>query len=506
MYFFSKRLAFFSVVFFALLFPLAPDYSYALDAQPARDIASSSPRPALDPFFDDLEQRTFQFFWDTANPENGLVPDKAPANSASSIAAVGFGLTAYPIGVERGYITRDQARQRVLTTLRFFRYAPQGEQAEGITGYHGFFYHFLDMKTGQRTDRSELSTIDTALLLGGMLFCQSYFDGDDLQETEIRTLVDTIYRRVDWRWAATRPPAIALGWSPEQGFIPYDWVGYNEGMLIYLLALASPTHGLELDSWTAWTGTYDLNWGISYGQEFLNFPPLFGHQYSHVWIDFRDIQDAYMRGRGIDYFENSRRATIAQRNYAIDNPQMFKGYGKNVWGLTASDGPVDTFKVVLLRLRHFLGYSARGVGGIHIPDDGTIAPTAALASLPFAPEIVIPAAHEMFKRYGAQIYSKYGFIDAFNPSFDFDYTTMQLRSGKVVRGIGWVDSDYLGIDQGPILAMIENYRSEFVWRIMRKNAYLRRGLEHAGFSGGWLGPAAAIKQSNADANTTEKAN
>src|SRR5437867_1556800 len=198
-------------------------------------------RPALDPFLIELQERTFRFFWDTGNPKNGLIPDRYPTPSFSSIAAVGFGLTTYPIGVERGYVTREAARQRVLATLRFFRDAPQGPSARGVSGYKGFFYHYLDMKTGERFEDSELSTVDTAILLAGVLFCQSYFSGPEHEEVEIRALVDVIYRRVDWRWAQPKPPAISLGWAPEDGFLKYDWRGYNEAMPVYLLALASPT-------------------------------------------------------------------------------------------------------------------------------------------------------------------------------------------------------------------------------------------------------------------------
>jgi hypothetical protein len=429
---------------------------------------------------DDLEERTFRYFWETANPENGLIPDRYPSPSFSSIAAVGFGLTAYGIGVERGYVSREAARERVLTTLRFLRSAPQGPEPDGVSGHHGFFYHFLDMKSGHRFEQVELSTIDTTLLLGGVLFTQSYFDGADPQEAEIRKLADEIYRRVDWRWAQAHPPAIAYGWSPEAGFIPYDWKGYNEAMLLVLLALGSPTFPVESSAWQEWTSGYEEHWGTFFGQEYLGFAPLFGHQYSHVWVDFRGIQDGYMRDRGIDYFENSRRATYAQRAYAMANPEGWKGYGQDIWGLTACDGPADRELDYQGKRRVFRSYAARGPG---FNDDGTLAPTAAAASIPFAPEIAIPAVMELRRRYGEHIYSTYGFLDSFNPSFDYD---VPLQDGRVVPGFGWVADDFLGIDQGPIIAMIENHRSQLVWRVMRKNPYLRAGLERAGFQGGWL--------------------
>jgi hypothetical protein len=446
--------------------------------------SARSTSPVVDPFLIDLEERTFHFFWDTANPKNGLVPDRFPTPSYSSVAAVGFALTAYPAGVERGYVTRKQARKRVLATLRFFRTAPQGHGVKGMTGYKGFFYHFLDMKTGQRFEDSELSTVDTAIFLAGALFCQSYFDGTDAEEVEIRRLADEIYRRVDWRWAQPRAPAINLGWSPEDGFLEYDWRGYNEAMMVYLLALGSPTHAVGPEAWSEWTSTYDTtSWRTLFGQEFLNFAPLFGHQYTHVWIDFRKLQDAYMRRRGLDYFENTRRAVYAQQAYAIANPRGCTAYSATIWGLTASDGPGDMKLGHGESARMFRMYAARGAGDVGAYDDCTLAPTAVVGSLPFAPELAIPAVLDMHRRFGTYIYSKYGFLDAFNPSFDFN---VPVQSGRSIPGFGWVDGDYLGIDQGAIFAMIENYRSGMIWDVMRKNPYVRRGLTRAGFDGGWL--------------------
>lgn len=446
-------------------------------------VAEAHAGHALPPLFADIERRSFGYFWELGNPKNGLVPDRWPAKSFSSIAAVGFGLTAYGVGVERGWIRRDQAIERTLVTLRFFANAPQGTAAEGMTGYKGFFYHFITMDGGVRDARCELSTVDTTLLLGGILFSQSYFDRDTAQEREIRTLADGIYRRIEWDWAQARAPRIAMGWTPERGMLAYDWSGYNEAMLVYILALGSPTHPLGKDAYVAWTSTYDRTWGTFHGQTHLSFAPLFGHQYSQVWLDLRGLQDDYMGARRLDYFENSRRAVYSQRAYAIANPSRWSGYGENVWGLTASDGPIDATFQYREKARLFRTYSARGAGINYSFDDGTIAPTAAVASLPFAPEIVIPAVSEMHRRYGKNIYRKYGFIDAFNPSFNY---AVALKQGKVVASQGWVDDDYIGIDQGPILLMIENYRSDFIWKVMRRNPYIRRGLQRAGFSGGWL--------------------
>ncbi|PPT98476.1 glucoamylase family protein [Xanthomonas arboricola] len=443
-------------------------------------------KPTLPPLFSDIERRTFQFFWDTTNELNGLSPDRFPSRPFASIASVGFALTAYPIGIENGWVSRNQAIDRTLTTLKFFRDAPMGPQRTGRAGYKGFYYHFLDMQQGNRYDSwVELSSVDTALLMMGVLFTQSYYDGDDPREKEIRQIADALYKRVDWRWLQQRAPLISMGWFPESGFIDHDWMGYNEAMMLYILALGSPTHGVDVDAWTSWTRTYNNDWGVYQGQEYLSFGPLFGHQYSHVWIDFRDIQDQYMRERGIDYFLNSRRATLAQRDYAIDNPMKWKDYGENVWGLTAGDGPQNTSQEYRGEQRQFRHYSSRGAGLRENFDDGTIVPSAAISSIVFAPEVVIPATEEMHKRYGDFLYSSYGFLDSFNPSFNYD---IPLKTGRMVPDRGWVASDYIAIDQGPILAMIANYQNEFVWTVMKKNPYIRAGLERAGFTGGWLTP------------------
>jgi hypothetical protein len=450
--------------------------------------ASRSPPPrALPPLFDDIERRTFDFFWDTTRSDNGLAPDRYPSQPFSSIAAIGFALTAYPIGVENGWIRRDQSVERTLTTLRFLRDAPIGDAPRGMAGHRGFYYHFLDMHSGHRHDAwVELSSVDTGLLMMGVLFAQSYYDSDDVREGEIREIADRLYRNVEWDWMQPRAPLISMGWFPEKGFIEHDWRGYNEAMLVYVLALGSPTHPVQPDAWGAWTASYDKTWGVFQDQEHLSFAPLFGHQYSHAWIDFRDIRDEAMRARGIDYFENSRRATLSQRDYAIANPMGWKDYSASIWGLTASDGPEGTTRVFRGQPREFRAYSARGAGLGHSFDDGTIAPTAALASLPFAPEIVIPAAQAMHDRYGEDLYRRYGYADAFNPSFDYD---VELTTGRVVAGKGWFAADYLGIDQGPILLMIANYRDDFVWNVMKRNPYIRAGLKRAGFAGGWLDKA-----------------
>lgn len=449
----------------------------------ARRARASEPLSA-DLLLEDLEKRSFRFFWDTTDPRTGLAVDRWPTKSFSSIAAVGFALTACTIGVARGWISRAQAVERVLVTLRFFHDAPQGPQPTGKAGHRGFFYHFLDMRSGTRFEKCELSTIDTALLLAGMLACQSFFTGSNADETRLRALVDEIYGRVDWRWAARRRGLVSKGWFPESGFIREDWNGYDEASFLYLIALGSPQRPLDAACWEAWCSSYEQMWGGQrWGQPHLQFAPLFGHQFTQCWYDLRGLPDRWTAAKGIDYFENSRRATYAQRAYAIANPEGWAGYGPNVWGVTACDGPLDVRLPFGGRTRKFISYGGRGMGGAQHHDDGTIAPYAAGSSLPFAPEIVKPALLEMHRRWGAEIYGPYGFY-AFNPSFHF--TNVKLRHGRIAPTVGWVDTDYLGIEVGPLLAMLANHRDEFLWKTMRNNAAVRRGLEQAGFQGGWL--------------------
>jgi hypothetical protein len=445
---------------------------------PARQRAVQS---SDEPLLDDVERRSFHYFWDLADPNTFLVPDRAPTPSFSSIAAVGFGLTAYGIGAERGYVTREQAAQRTLSTLQSLLAMKQGDTPRGVSGYKGFFYHFLDMKTAERFETVELSTVDTSLLIAGALFSQSYFDRDNPTEAAIRSAAEQLYARVDWPWEQVRPNLISMGWTPEEGFHTYDWRGYNEAMIVIVLALGSPAHPVDPAAWAEYHKTD--RWGTFYGQDHVTFAPLFGHQYSEIWIDFRGIQDAQMRAHGMDYFENSRRATVAQHAYAVENPGQCRDYGENIWGLSACDGPMDATVTIDGRARTFHSYTARGATADDVRDDGTIAPTAAASSIAFAPEIAIPAIREMSRRYGSNLYSTYGFLDAFNPTLR---TADQLKHGRVDPAMGWFDVDYLGIDEGPIVAMIENYRSGLVWKTMRKNAHIVEGLKRAGFTGGWL--------------------
>ena len=428
-----------------------------------------------DPFLDTLQHRTIKWFLDVMPPTNGLTPDRWPSTSHCSIAAVGFALTVYPIAAERGVISRKESARRVLLTLRFLLNAPQGPQRDGIAGYRGLFYHFLALKDGTRAWNCELSTIDTGLLMAGVLFCQSYYPGNSRTEKGIRQTADSLYRRVDWTWSTTGRPGIMLGWTPEKESEGESWHGYNEAMILYILALGSPTHTVAPEVWDSWTSTYV--WATYYGQEFISFGPLFGHQFSHCWIDFRGIRDRYMRTKGIDYFENSRRATYSQRSYGAENPLGYKGYSEDVWGITPCDGPGDTTFLVDGKKRTFIGYAGRGVSFDWALDDGTIAPTGAGSSVAFAPEVSISCLKAIRMIHGRRIFRKYGFIDAFNPTFVTNATGPE----------GWYDRDYLGIDQGPIVLMIENLRNGFVWKVMRKNPYIRQGLTRAGFTGGWLG-------------------
>ena len=441
--------------------------------------------PALPPLFADIERRTFRYFRDTTNPANGLAPDRWPSAPFASIAATGFALTAWPIGATRGWITRAEARTRTLATLRFFWQAPQGEAARGMTGHRGFFYHFLDLTTGERFRDTELSSVDTALLLGGILFAGLWFDGDHPDEAAIRDLASRIYARVEWDWMQPRAPLIGMGWHPESGFIAHDWIGYDEAMIVYLLALGAPRHPVAADAWAAWTAGYAKNWRGEGDTRHLAFAAQFAHQYSHLWIDFRGIRDDAMRQAGFDYVENSRRATHAQRAYAVANPMGWKGYSADIWGLSACDGPTFSRQPYRGIERDYRGYSARGPRDFPDGfDDGTLAPTAVVASLPFAPDIVVPATEALHRRFGALIYNRYGFLDSFNPGFTASGAT--LDGGRLVPGGGWVATDMLGIDQGPILGMIANARDQLVWQTMRKQPAIRLGLERAGFAGGWL--------------------
>ena len=398
---------------------------------------------------DSVQHASFLYFWSEANPANGLIKDRSTTASPASIAAVGFGLSSIAVGIDHGWVTREAGRDRVLTTLQTLWTGPQGSGANGFIGYKGLYYHFLDMSTAVRTWNCELSTIDTALLFAGILDAKQYFTGSDTTETRIRALADSIYYRADWEFARNGASGIYMGWKPGTGYATFGlWQGYNEAMILYLLALGSPTHPVPASTWNYWMSGYQ--WTTQYGQTYVIFAPLFGHQYTHCWVDFRQRQDAFGRFRNITYFENSRRATLAQRAYAIANPGSWVGYSDSLWGLTASDIKG--------------GYNARGAPPA-MNDDGTITPTAPIGSIAFAPDEVIPVLRNMVLNYPL-LWGPYGLRDAFNLS----------------TAPAWYDTDYLGIDQGPIVMMIENYLSGAVWNRFMLNPDIQTGLSRGGFT------------------------
>lgn len=415
-----------------------------------------------------LQKAAFEYFPKSTNPENGLVADRSGNGSPSSIAVVGLALSSYPVGVERGWIGRDEAVLCTLRALRFFWHSDQTGGPES-TGFRGFYFHFLDMQTGLRVWQCEVSIIDTALLMAGVLASATYFARNTAPETELRELADALYRRVDWRWAQTDEATVVLGWKPDHGFLSYGWEGYSEALILYILGLGSPTHPLTSQSFLAWTRTYQ--WENLYGQEFLYAGPLFIHQLSHAWIDFRGIQDRFMQEKKCDYFENSRRAAFVQREYALRNPLNFRGYGGDCWGLSACDGPSIPAVVIAGRRQPFYAYAARGAP--YGPDDGTIAGSAALISLVFAPDIALPVVRALFARSGSEIGATI-LAGGFN------------ATAGAPGGQDWIAPGRVGIDQGLIVLTVENFRSGLLWRLSRDNAYFRTGLRRAGFKGGWL--------------------
>jgi hypothetical protein len=436
-------------------------------------VAIGSRRPSELPIPDDdlldrLERAAFGYFLDEINPANGLVADTSREGSPASIAVVGFALSSYAVGVERGWLTREDAAARTLATLRFFEGSAQGS-APDATGHKGFYYHFLDLESGKRASQCEVSPIDTALLLAGVLTAGAYFTTDAHSEVEIRALSNELYGKVDWEWARNGKPTVSQGWKPESGFLHYGWQGYNEAAILYVLGLASPTHPLPASSYAAWTATYQ--WECIYGHDLLYAGPLFIHQFSHAWIDFRNIQDQFMREKGTDYFENSRRAVDVQREYAQRNPNEYELYGADGWGLSAGDGPGSATARAPGRERRFFDYVARGVP--YGPDDGTIAPAASLASLPFAPALALSAVRQLFAWY-PELTDTWRLPSGFN------------RAAKGADARGWISSGYYGLDQGISVLMIENHRSGLIWRLLRGSPPIRAGLKRAGFSGGWL--------------------
>ena len=401
-----------------------------------------------------------------------MIADKTAPGFPASIAVTGMAITAYIVGVEKKLISRKNAIERILKILRFFYDSQQGKQGNA-TGYKGFYYHFLKMNNGEREWNCELSTIDTSLFIAGTLCAASYFKKKNREETEIRDLADELYCRIDWQWALNNGDTLCHGWKPRSGFLPYRWdENYSEAIIMYVLALGSPTFPIKLAGYKKWTSTFNKTkvYNISY----LYAGPLFIHQFSHMWIDFRGIHDAFNKKAGFDYFENSRRATYIHRQYAIENKLQFKHYGKHCWGLTASDGPGKKIVKIDGKQRVFYDYIARGAP--YGPDDGTVSPWAVVASVPFAPEIVIETIRHAIEKLNLKPRKLYGFDASFNPTFP----------EKIANLHGWVSPWRFGLNQGPIVIMIENYNTELIWNIMKQCPYLIEGLKIAGFSDGWL--------------------
>ncbi len=429
---------------------------------------AESPAQSDGELLDRFQCAAFGYFLEQFNPENGLVADTSRVGSPASIAVVGFALSCYAVGVERGWMKRADAVARTLVILRFFWDCSQDGQADA-TGYKGFYYHFLDMKTGKRVWQSEVSLIDTTLLLAGVLTASVYFSEDTPTENEIRERADAIYRRVDWQWARGGGVTARQGWKPESGFLHYGWEGYSEAILLYALGLASPTHPLSDASFAAWTQTYQ--WENIYDRDLLYAGPLFIHLYSHAWIDFAGLRDPFMREKNSDYFENTRQAVRVQREYARRNPHGYLGYDENGWGLTANDGPGSRTLRIDGRKRRFFSYAARGAP--YGPDDGTLAPWAPLATLPFAPESALSALRQLCARH-PRVVEGSRLPSGFNPTL------------REAGPDGWVSEGYFGLDQGIVVLMVENHRSDLIWRLMQRCPHLGHGLRRAGFRGGWL--------------------
>jgi hypothetical protein len=395
------------------------------------------PRTSLtendDYFLEDLEKSNFLYFWEQCNPNTGLIKDRSNVRASDkhelgSIAATGFGLTALCIGENRGYVSTSESSARVLTTLRFLW--------KRLHQHRGFFYHWASVNTGERLWQSEVSSVDSAILLCGILTCKAHF-----QNPEISQLASDIFNRVDWNWLSEDTPILPHGWTPETGFLPYRWDNYSEMMMIYLLGLGSPTHPLPANTWDAWKRTtFDYD-GIQY---IGSFAPLFIHQYSQAWFDFRGKRDRYA-----DYFQNSILATDVHRRFCLSLSTKFPNYSEDLWGITASDSET--------------GYQVWGGPPSTGPIDGTVVPCASAGSLPFLPQAAMRVLRTIRTRYGTGTWCRYGFVDAFNP----------LKN--------WYDSDVIGIDAGITMVMVENARTGFVWDTFMKNAEAQRGMERAGF-------------------------
>jgi len=412
---------------------------------PAHRAASSYMlSPDDDAFLEDLSRRSFMFFWEQADPTTGIVRDRSrtdgsppneKAREIGSIASVGFGLTGLCIAAERGWLPRADVVERARSTLRFF--------AERMEHEHGWFYHFVNLRTGQREWRSELSSIDTALLLAGVLTARQCFE----DEADIVKHATTIYERVDFQWMlAGDPLVLSHGWKPEEGFLRSRWDHYCELMILYLMAIGSPTHPIPAASWRAWTRPAMTLDGLAYVG---GPPPLFVHQYAHAWVDFRGRHE--QEPPHIDWFENSVTATRAHKAFCLSLSKEFPGYSENMWGITASDSQQ--------------GYVAWGGPPRHKRIDGSVVPCAAAGSLMFTPDITVPALREMHAAFGDRIYGRYGFADAFHPTS------------------GWVNPDVIGIDLGITVLSAENLRTGRVWQWFMRNEEIPRAMSSAGLVG-----------------------
>jgi len=400
--------------------------------EPAPLPAPTALSPEDDQFLDDLERSSFLFFWEQANPQTGLIKDRCnvrinDTGVVASIASTGFGLTAICIAEKRGFISHQDARLRVIATLVFlWRKLPT---------HRGFFYHFANINTGERIWDSEVSSVDTAILLCGILTCRQHF-----QDRDIIQLAHAIFDRVDWTWLSEDTALLPHGWTPEVGFLPYKWDYYSELMMIYLLGMGSSSHPLRPEAWLAWKRTAFEYDGLRY---IGSFAPLFVHQYSQAWFDFRRKRDKYA-----DYFQNSATATEVHRRFCVELGRKFPDYSEDLWGITASDSDK--------------GYVIWGGPPAMGPIDGTVVPAASGGSLPFLPEATMRVLKNIRSRY-PQTWSRYGFVDAFNP----------LKK--------WYDTDIVGIDTGITMLMAENARTAFVWETFMKNPEAQRGMTNAGF-------------------------
>ena len=420
-----------------------------------------------------LRRATFEYFRNEVNPQTGLIADKTQPGSPSSIAAVGMALSVYVVAIERelAFTSRGDREDPDASEV------PPGQPSGSGSRRHGIQRVLLSLS--RHADRAsgvaqcELSTVDTAILLAGMLTAASYFTGKSNEEGEIRELAESLYRRVDWQWALNGGTTVSHGWKPESGFLPHRWdTGYSEALILYALALGSPTFPIDPQGYKEWISTFE--WKKVYGMEYLYAGPLFIHQMSHLWVDFRGIHDDFNREKGIDYFENTRRATYIHRQYGIENPLGFAHYSEYGWGLTASDGPGPRTLEVNGVQRIFFDYLARGAP--FGPDDGTISPWAVVASLPFAPEIVIKTIRHAIERLMLKGRSPYGFDASFNPTYPDNSANLH----------GWVSPWIFGLNQGPILLMIENFQSELIWKTVRRCPWITRAFGAQAFAAAGL--------------------